>query len=217
MILRLLDLRILPFLILALATAACDDNPVEGGPDPIEATLVEDLPADPPTGVDPVTGRPVGTGRYTLFSLRENRIVQNADSATTAWDLAFNATTVLTNGGSSGPGEGGAVILALPFEDVLEAPSDAEIHVDETGAPAVKQSAAGDWYNYNPQTNVVTPVPGRTLVVRTADGRYAKIRIVSYYRGAPDVIGDDSESRYYTFDYVFQSDGSRSLQSAEVE
>ena len=201
---------------LALTLAACDDNPVDEGTDPIEATLIENLAADPHTSTDPM-GRPVGTGRYTLFSLRTGQIVANTDSATTNWDLAFNGTTILTNSGSSGPGNGGAVNVAAPFEKVTAAPADEEILVDEPGAPAIARSTAGNWYNYNPQTHVVTPVPGRTLVVRTADGRYAKVRILSYYRDMPETIDDESESRYYTFEYVFQPDGSRSLESVTLD
>ncbi len=196
----------------ALTVSACDDNPVDSDPDPVQATLVENLPADPHTSTDPM-GRPIGTGNYTLFSLRTGQVVANTDSATTNWDIAFNGTTILTNGGSSGPGEGGAVTMAAPFEEVLVAPADGAFFVDEAGSPAVAQGDNGGWYNYNPQTHVVTPVPGRTLVVRTADGRYGKVRILSYYRDMPETIDENSESRYYTFDYVFQPDGSRSLEA----
>jgi hypothetical protein len=46
-------------------------------------------------------------------------------------------------------------------------------------------------------------------VIRTADGDgYAKIRIVSYYEGAPDdPASSDADARYYTFDYVYKPDG----------
>ena len=47
-------------------------------------------------------------------------------------------------------------------------------------------------------------MPGRVLVVRTADGRYAKVSIQSYYKGAPASPTQASESGYYTFRYVFQ-------------
>lgn len=201
----------LPFLLLLAAFATgCDDDPITEDLPPVEAVLVENLPADP---IDASTDRPVGTGKYTFFSLRENRVVPNADSASTMWDLAFNGTTILTNSGVSGPGEGGAVVVAHPFEEVVEAPADGAFLIDAEGAPAVASSPAGRWYNYNPTTHVVTPVPGRTIVVRTADGRYAKLRILSYYKDNPATIDSESVSRYYTFEYLFQPDGSRSLRA----
>lgn len=205
-----------PFILviatISLLLAGCDDAIVDDEPEPIEAVLVENLPADPMTSVDPETGRPVGTGEFTFFSLRENRIVPRADSATAEWDLAFRTTGILTNGGTSGPGDGGALIINLPFEEVREAPADSELRVDAEGDPAIPGIPGVGWYNYNQQTHIITPIPGRTIVVRTADGRYAKLRILSYYKDAPEEIGD-AEPRYYTFEYVFQPDGSRTFGS----
>jgi len=41
------------------------------------------------------------------------------------------------------------------------------------------------------------------LVIRTHDGKYAKLEILSYYENAePNATFDNY--RYYTFDYVYQ-------------
>ncbi|GIV60442.1 MAG: hypothetical protein KatS3mg044_1397 [Rhodothermaceae bacterium] len=217
-------------LALLLFTGCDGTSNVEETP-PLEATVVADLPADPATRIDPQTGRPTGTGRYTLFSLRENRIVlgsdeeNRADSASTAWDIGFQSTNLIFNGGTSGPGEGAAVLIEDIFENVRTAPENAAFRVDGSaecpsvfGQPGPKMAicpgSGNGWYNYDSQTNVVTPIPGRTIVVRTADGRYAKLRILSYYKGNPDPGAIDpaaNPSRYYTFEYVFQPDGSRDL------
>jgi len=213
-------------LTLVLLLAACDSSEPLDETTPVEAVRVEDLPADPTTP-DPQTGRPVGTGRYTFFSLRTGKIVlrydepDRSDSASTAWDLAFQGTNILINGGTSGPGQGGAVVVEVPFEEVAEAPADDQFRVDGVDEcpngvkRAICPGSGNGWYNYNPTTNIITPIPGRTIVVRTADGRYAKVRILSYYKGAPDPGAIDpgvNPSRYYTFEYVFQPDGSRRLQ-----
>ncbi|BBM69284.1 HmuY family protein [Rhodothermus marinus] len=213
-------------LTLVLLLAACDSSEPLDETTPVEAVRVEDLPADPTTP-DPQTGRPVGTGRYTFFSLRTGEIVlrydepDRSDSASTAWDLAFQGTNILINGGTSGPGQGGAVVLEVPFDEVTEAPTDDQFRVDGVDEcpngvkRAICPGSGNGWYNYDPTTHIVTPIPGRTIVVRTADGRYAKVRILSYYKGAPDPGAIDPEanpSRYYTFEYVFQPDGSRRLQ-----
>ena len=55
--------------------------------------------------------------------------------------------------------------------------------------------------NYSFQTNVVSPVPGKILVFRTHDGKYAKVKILSYY------LDQDSSNprggRNYTFNFVY--------------
>ena len=67
---------------------------------------------------------------------------------------------------------------------------------ENTGCPAVETAAGtfpgsplaictgsdNGWYNYNRATNLILPIPGRTIVLRTADGNYAKMRILSYYK-----------------------------------
>ena len=151
---------------------------------------------------------PVGTGRYTFFSLRESREVASADSATTEWDIALQGTNILINSGTSGPGQGAAQIVDGIFEEILEAPST-DWSVDGETGPAILPGSGIGWYNYNPAAQTVTPIPGRVLHVKTADGKYAKIRIVSYYQGAPETPTAESTARYYTLDYVFQPDGSR--------
>lgn len=206
--------------------AACDSGSTLREAQPIEVVTVQDLPADPTT-VDSQTGRPVGTGRYTFFSLRTGEIVlrydepNRNDSASTAWDLAFQGTNILINGGTSGPGQGGAIVLEVPFDEVAEAPTDDQLRVDGVDdcpngvKRAICPGSGNGWYNYDPSTHLIMPIPGRTIVVRTADGRFAKMRILSYYKGAPDPGALNPEahpSRYYTFEYVFQPDGSRRLQ-----
>ncbi len=203
------------FLGLALVLTGCDSTGAnDGGDDDLSLTRVENLAADPPTSSG--GGRPTGTGKYTFFSLRDSSIVlrydesNRADSASTTWDLAFQSTNVLVNGGTSGPGEAAAYVAEQPFQDVTTVKTDAfETDNANEGTFAIPQGSGNGWYNYNRETNVVSPLPGRTVVVRTADGEaYAKVRFVSYYKGAPDnpTPGED-ESRYYTFEYVLQKNG----------
>lgn len=212
--------RLLTFLsafALIAALGACDDaNPVDTGEDPeLEVQTVEDLPADPLVSTG--EGRPEGTGKYTFFSLRDGEIVlrhdasNRADSASAEWDLAFQSTTIRVNGGTSGPGEGAAYVAEAAFEEVTEVETD-RLQSDTEEALAIPTGSGNGWYNYNANDNrIVRPIPGRTLVVRTADGDgYAKIRIVSYYEGAPeDPASSDASSRHYTFDYVYQPEGAR--------
>ncbi len=205
-------------LVLVVGLSACDSDSTTDDPFTGDATLVQDVPADPATGRDPMTGQPVGTtGHFTLFSLRENMIVTSgasfsaADSNSTNWDIGFRGTTIIINGGTSGPGQGGAIVREGIFEDLAEAPQTGYT-VDSGAGYAVPAGSGNGWYNYNPAAMVLSPIPGRFLVVRTADGRYARVRLLSYYQGAPDPVDPFTAlERYFTFEYVFQPDGSTKL------
>lgn len=202
---------------LVLSLSACDDsNPV--APEEtieLEVETVEDLPADPAIRFGP--RGPEGLGQFTFFSLRDNEVVlaydtdSRADSASTEWDIALQGTTIRVNGGASGPGNGAAYVAEAAFEEVTEVNVN-QLGPDADDALAIPTGSGNGWYTYNANgNNVIRPIPGRTLVIRTADGDgYAKIRILSYYEGAPDdPATSDADGRYYTFDYVYQPDGTR--------
>ena len=47
-------------------------------------------------------------------------------------------------------------------------------------------------------TNVVSPLPGKILVIRTHDGKVAKVEVLSYYENAPaSPDGFVDAARYY--------------------
>ncbi|MDO9155766.1 MAG: hypothetical protein Q7U17_02765, partial [Sediminibacterium sp.] len=64
---------------------------------------------------------------------------------------------------------------------------------------------------------LVTPIPGRVLVVRTASGKYAKVEILNYYKGGttPATTASDAikltTQRYYTFRFSFQPNGTKTF------
>jgi hypothetical protein len=193
------------------AVSACDDDPLEEVI-PAESKLVEDLAADPTTGRDPVTGAPIATGRYTLYSLETGMVISSAtahspdDSASAKWDIGFRGTDIIVNGGSNGPGDGGIIVQSGIFEELAEAPKDGYV----TEVPG---GSGNGWYNYaGPPSHVISPVPGRFLIIRTGTAKYAKVKILNYYEGAPDYSDPgfnafDEQDRHYTFEYVYQPDG----------
>ena len=147
-------------------------------------------------------------GAFTFYSLRDSAIVASADSNSTKWDLAFRSTTVLTNSGTSGPGEGGAIVLTATDYDTLSMAPESEYAVDQEGQPAISRQ----WYTYTgPPSHQILMNPGIVIVVRTADGRYAKLKFTSYYEGGEAIPTGDARSRFYHFTYTFQPDGSRSF------
>ena len=184
---------------------------------PLAATTVKDLPADTIIGETP-QGQPFGAGKYTFFSLEKNTIVPNTDSATTKWDLAFSGTKILTNSGNSGNGLGGAFVQIGLFDELKSISSDSVFKIDNgPSSYAVTFGSGRGWYTYDPIKNLVTPLAGRVLVIRTASGKYAKVEIIAYYKGgatlaatAPDAE-KITKQRYYTFRYIFQPNGTKNF------
>ena len=225
----------------ALVLSACDSTGPESEPTPLNVQTATDVEADPTSGRDPNTGAPLANNLFTLFDLDTGEIVLSssetdaavraADSTGTAWDLGFRGTTIIVNGGTSGPGAGTAQVLTEAFADVIEAPAtgyaadgaNPNCPAVETpggtfpGAPyAICTGSDNGWYNYSSATNLIVPVAGRTIVLTTGDGDYAKVRILSYYQGNPATPDPQTDaSRYYTFEYVVQPDGSRGFETTE--
>lgn len=182
----------------------------------LAAVTVENLMADTIIGFTPM-GQPYGSGKFTFYSLAENKIIPQADSATTKWDLAFRGTTIMTNAGTSGPGNGGAFVQVGLFADVKTVSNDSTFRVDASPTFAISNRSNQSWYVYDAPTNLITPIPGRVLVVRTATGKYAKVEILNYYKGGvtPNASAPDAEKiskqRYYTFRFVYQANGSKNF------
>jgi hypothetical protein len=196
--------------------ASCDKDDVPA-PVTVQTKSVNNLQADTIIGISS-TGQPYGSGKYTLYSLETNAVIANTDSATAKWDVGFRGTTIIINGGNSGPGAGGAFVYTGTFLDLKTIPADSTFRVDNAPTSyAIRTGSGNGWYTYNGATQLIAPIPGRILVIRTATGKYAKIEIQNYYKGGvtPDATASDNvkltTQRYYTFRYTYQSDGSKNF------
>jgi hypothetical protein len=182
----------------------------------VSTKVVKDLIADTVLGLT-AAGMPYSAGKYTFYSLENNTIVPNTDSATAKWDLAFMSTRILTNGGTSGPALGGAFIYTGLFDDLKIIPADSIFKTDNAPTYAITSGSGKGWYTYDQLTSLITPLAGRVLVIRTASGKYAKLEITSYYKGGVTlpVSASDVEKltkqRYYNFRYTYQSNGSKTF------
>lgn len=228
--------------LLAFTLTACDSSETDTAD--IIADQANDIPADPAQR-DPTTGVTQGTDNFTLFSLRTNEVVLNyddterADSATTAWDIGFRGTEVILNGGSSGPGAALGVVVPEAFDDLEDALAndyayrrDGESPCPDVQTPvgpvpgaarAICTGSGNGWYSYVPfpggRGGYIVPTAGRTLLVRLADGQgYAKVNFTSYYQGSPDPssITDQSQDRFYSFEFVTNPEGSSFVDEASM-
>lgn len=184
-----------------------------------------DNPADPsaskylPTPPSPheVGERLVGPRIYTIdarsqdlwmyFDFSRDSVVAVQYPQTDGWDLAFRRHAIRTNGGDTNPaGQGAALRLDQPdFAAVARVPADAAFVSDVRTKRrlASVNPALEKWYNYSYMANVLIPKP-LVYIIRTQDGRYAKLRILSYYC-------KEGVSGCLTFEYVYQGDGSMNL------
>ncbi|QGY47600.1 hypothetical protein GM418_29205 [Maribellus comscasis] len=145
---------------------------------------------------------------------------QDGDDATwkqrTDWDLAFHRNDVRTNSGVSGIGQGGMLeATETDFEEVLVAPAsgytvDDSIQIALTPAmPPVYTGSTGnsvcdDWASYDHDEHAWI-FAEKVFIVKTADGKYAKIWLKSF-------LDDEDNSGRITMEYAYQSDGSTSLE-----
>lgn len=206
--------KFLSFFLLSVAFISCDNEEDEPVLEAVESSTVSNLPA-PQTGGQPSTD-PIG-GPFTKFSFATGDVT----TSETEWDIAFRGTRIAVNGGvATGTadepdrnGNAGVFLETGTFASVTDAADYTFVQDAETGF-ALSPSSDEGWYNYNFMTNLITPIPGKILVIRTHDNRYAKVEILSYYKDAPaNPDGFADESRFYTFNYIYNpNDGQTSLE-----
>jgi HmuY protein len=158
----------------------------------------------PPNPID-VGNRLVGPVFYTLdaraaeqwtyFDFSRGSAVDVPHQFGVDWDLAYQRHKILANGGATNPKGRGAILNLgqVTFDEVREVPVE---------AITTENLAIKAWYHYNFLTHVLRP-KANVYAIRTADGNYAKLRIVSYYCDGGQASG------CFTIEYVYQGDGSR--------
>jgi len=203
--------------IVAVILSACSEEEVTA---PLEAITFRNLNADyAPLVFNPGAppSRPLETKKYTFFSFKTGQVVPNSDSASLKWDVAFRSTSIIFNSGTSGPGNAGVVFASGTFDEVTEAPESGYAIDNSPAAFAVSSRALASgatptnewWQNTgSSQSTIVSPIAGRIIIVRLAEGGYAKMEILSYYENAPATINNTvDKDRFYTFRYLYQPNG----------
>ena len=170
-----------------------------------EATVEE------PVGLETLTFTIDATNReswvYFSFTAGDVVEVEGAENSE-AWDIGFKLTQVKLNGGISGPGMGSVVMLTETiFEAVTAAPADGYREDTEDTLAIVPQSEKG-WYIYTgPPTHWILPLEDRVFVIKAADGTFAKVRFIGYYKDNEN----KQDSGFVTFEYAHQPDGSHNF------
>ena len=201
----------LSMLTIAIGFTACTkDSPK---PTIITATITE-LDATAETVTNTQFGL-VCTGPFTKFSFSEGGEVQGDN-----WDIAFRNSKIIVNGGTdsdtSQPSRTGnaaayridglmAQITSVNVDLLKQDGSNTSMY--GTTAIIDDQGQAGlGWSLYNndiPQAPILEPLAGKIFVFRTHDNKYAKVEILNFY----DNPMTNPYGGYYTFNYVYQADG----------
>jgi len=166
------------------------------------------------------------------YSLEQNKAITPDYRLTARWDISFagiyrsfiNCNNSSNGDGIGGPGKGGIFLVKKKFEDVVDIPSDAEFRRGEKPYGTDDSGAFGEglgWYLYDfggdikgggaeNKKHVCYPIEEHTLVVRTANGNYAKIKIQSIYKDLLDPKDwyKTSPTPFFTFQYVLAKAGS---------
>jgi hypothetical protein len=154
--------------------------------------------------------------------------------------FAGNNGLDVNNWGYGTSARGGIIALKQRFEDVIDIPGD---DLFKTGKDLIGTDDAGafgsgiGWYLYDFGGDIVgdksydkqhvcyalgsgitladgSAVGPRTLVFRTANGHYAKVRMISVYKDAfaPDKWFRNTPHMYFTFEYVMVPKGSKKFE-----
>jgi hypothetical protein len=175
-----------------------------------EGILVSNLHA--PQDTDYTQNPPVASGVFVKFDFSTGAVT----TSDTDWDIAFRGTTLVVNGGSSSGivdapqrnGNAGAYLVEGIFDEITTINTAAFVQDSPMGL-AIPTGSGNGWYTYDPTLLAIYPIPGKVIVLRTADNKFAKIEILSYYKDAPEVINEQialNDLRYYTFNYIYQDD-----------
>lgn len=205
---NLFKIAILAFGLAFFASCGDDDNSTSK---PLNVTEVKNLDAKDYTqwvyySFEKGFETPVGKGEADPEKGDDAKWKERTD-----WDIAFHRYDIRTNSGTSGKGKGGVIKMEeTDLASVTEAPETGYIvdvlgkvmlpkhqFVDGAVCATTKGWAKyihGEGYNIKPFI----------LVVKTANGKYAKIHVKNY-------LNEKDESGFISFDYVYQADGSTNL------
>lgn len=201
--------------LLVLATAfigftSCDDDKNDIQLIDVTSETFTNLYAPLIGGYDQMGNFTPFSGEFTKFDFATGITT----TSETEWDIAFRGLDIIINGGvsSGAPDEpartgNGAVYIANTTIDLVTDVNLTLFTQDDISGYAIPGDGNG-WYTHLPNpVNLIIANPGKILVIKTRDGKYAKVGIISYYKDAPENADLDSmvnEPRYYTFNYEYQ-------------
>ncbi|WP_044397900.1 HmuY family protein [Lacinutrix sp. Hel_I_90] len=201
---KTIQLLTLVSLFMGFTSCSSDDNDTTTTLLQIESETISNLHAPQSGG----QGQPI-SGDFTKFDFSTGQTTTSA----TDWDVAFRGTSIIINGGTTlgttdEPNRTGeaAVYIANGTMTAVTTIDTSLFLQDSNTSYAITSGSDNGWYHYaGAPSHLITPIPGKILVFKTHDGKYAKVEILSYYENAPDNPDAFADATpYYTFNFVYQ-------------
>ncbi|MGJ8591666.1 MAG: HmuY family protein [Aquaticitalea sp.] len=197
-------IKFLTLAVLFIGFTSCSSDDDAGTPQmEVESQTISNLQAT--QSADYTTNPPTITGDYIKFSFASGTTTTGND-----WDIAFRGSNIIVNGGEATAadqptrtGAGGAYIATGTLASVANVDTSLFTMDSSTSGLAIPSGSDNGWYSYNPTTHLISPIAGKVIVVKTNDGRYAKMEILNYYENSQP-NEDLSNSQFYTFNFVYQ-------------
>ncbi len=161
---------------------------------------------------------------WVYFSFETNAEVSGIDTnnykTSNKWDIAFNRNNVRTNSGLSGIGEGGVYDAGkVEFSSITKANesgyiADSNLYIvagfNPDHSPIMLKTTGNSTFTgcikvVMGQQGPTYPTNDHIYVIKTTNGKYAKILIKGFYN-------DNGDSGYVNFKYSYQANGSTTLE-----
>ncbi len=185
---------------------SCNDK--DETPDPLVSVEIKNFEA-PGDVYDYTTNPPVlvieNEMKYFDFSTE----MEVTSSGT--WDIGMKGTDIITNGGINGSGGVQATTISGIFDNLSEVPQGTTFASDTETANAINKNNDFEdrWYSY--AAGIITPVPGKIILIKDSQGNYLKLEIQCYYKDCPTEPTPAVDNGVYTFRYIYQPNGTMSF------
>ncbi|KMP12467.1 hypothetical protein UR09_00980 [Candidatus Nitromaritima sp. SCGC AAA799-A02] len=130
------------------------------------------------------------------------------------WDMGFQRTKIITNGGLTNPkGNVGVINMGpIDIDSVSVAPATGYLQDDRSFGKVINKAIA-DWYIYRTRTHNIES-QNNVYAVRMADGGYLKMRILNYYCGREEsecrsIMCTREEAACIAIEYVLPKNNGR--------
>jgi len=150
--------------------------------------------------------------KWAFFDFSRGSIVSDVSNFKDpkGWDLAFRRAKIASNGGGTNKNGmvGVANLKTTDFDSVTSVPEDTQFSKDtRTSAGADPKNVSLDnWYSYNFFDHNLKSYKN-VLIIKTAEGNYAKMQIINYYCKKDE----EKIKGCYSIKYVYQGNGGKSF------